>query len=121
MFKGLVAKLAKDVWDSAGTHDAQPAAKAPVQPRAGQPVQSEPETPASVETDIIFPYYPGEGTACGSECRCRWQIEVRWSDAHNSKATFATWATAGDDDVCADCQQRAQEWKDVMVRLEPND
>jgi hypothetical protein len=119
MFKGLVTKLAKDAWDNAGKHEPQAAARPSSQTQPQQAASPEPEASASVETDIVFPYYPGEGTSCGEECRCRWNVQVRWSDEHNSNATFATWVTAGDGDVCEDCQQRAREWQDEMVRLEP--
>lgn len=121
MFKTLVTKLAKEAWDNAGKPAPAPepgrvqaAAAAPREPIDA----AEPET---VETDIEFPYYPGEGTSCGAACRCRWHVDVRWSDEHNSRATFATWQTAGDGNVCPDCQQRALEWQDVMVRLEPSE
>ena len=120
MFKTLVTRLAKEAWDNAGKPEPQPAAPKPA-PAGGHSAAQETDQPEQVETDIQFPYYPGEGTSCGAECRCRWQIEVRWSDEYNSKATFATWKTVDDANVCPDCQQRAQEWQDVMVRLEPGD
>lgn len=120
MFKTLVTKLAKEAWDNAGKPAPAPAAR-PITQSAAPTGASEVAEPETVETDIEFPYYPGEGTSCGSGCRCRWQVEVRWSDEHKSRATFATWRTADDGDVCPDCQQRAQEWHDVMVRLEPSE
>jgi hypothetical protein len=122
MFKTLVTKLAKDAWDNAGKADPKPAPQ-PNLPAAHAPEPAQPEVmePHSVETDIEFPYYPGEGTTCGTNCRCRWQVEVRWSDEQHSKATFATWKTAGDGDVCPECQERADAWQDVMIRLEPGD
>lgn len=124
MFKGIVTKIAKDVWDNAG----KPAPEPSRPPKAEQRVAEGRETvedaapvPAALDTDIEFPYYPGEGTACGESCRCRWIVDVRWSPEHRSKATFATWQTADDADVCDDCRRRAGEWQDVMVRLEPNE
>jgi hypothetical protein len=119
MFKGIVTRLAKEAWDNAGKPDPQPKAQPAPQPVHAENVAEEIAEP-EFETDIEFPYYPGEGTACGAECRCRWQVRVRWSDEYQSHATFATWQTASDGDVCPDCQRRAQEWQDVMVRLEPN-
>lgn len=121
MFKTLVTKLAKEAWDNAGKPAPTAAAQPVTQPASTTNAPSEPAEPKTVETDIEFPYYPGDGTSCGTACRCRWQIEVRWSDEHNSRATFASWQTAEDGDVCPDCQQRAQDWQDVMVRLEPSD
>jgi hypothetical protein len=119
MFKGIVTKLAKEAWDNAGKPAPQPTPQPAPEP---EPVEHIAETVAEpyVETDIEFPYYPGDGTACGAECRCRWQVEVRWSDEYQSRATFATWRTSGDGAVCPDCQRRADEWQDVMVRLEPD-
>jgi hypothetical protein len=43
---------------------------------------------------------------------------VRWSPEHNSNASFVTWLTAGDKDVCPDCARRGQEWQDVFIRPE---
>ena len=120
MFKGIVTKIAKDMWENAGKPETKPAPQPPVQAQASPPaIDTRPET-QQFETDIQFPYYPGDGSACGVSCRCRWHIEVRWSDEYRSNATFATWQTAGDTSVCLDCQRRAEEWQDVMVRLEPN-
>jgi hypothetical protein len=119
MFKGIVTKLAKEAWDNAARPAPEPRPQPAAQPGHVEHLAeavAEPE----VETDIEFPYYPGDGTACDAECRCRWQVEVRWSDEFQSRATFATWRTAGDGDVCPDCQRRAEEWQDVMVRLEPS-
>jgi hypothetical protein len=121
MFKTLVTRLAKEAWDNASKPAPEPKPAAAVAP---VPKEPEPETdagPAHVETDIQFPYYPGEGTACGSNCRCRWDVQVRWSAEHHSQATFATWVTADDESVCPDCRQRAHDWHAVMVRLEPSD
>src|SRR5688572_1652632 len=117
MFKTLVTKVAKDLWDNAG----KPAAETPAQQEAAAPasaVTEQPVTQANVaaeqpvaqaeavhrrpETDIEFPYYPGEGTECGATCRCRWDVQVRWRPADNSNATFASWVTAGDGNVCPD-------------------
>jgi hypothetical protein len=119
MFKGIVTKIARDMWENAGKPAPEPAqrSQAPA-PVVQQASDVEPENPPFV-TDIQFPYYPGEGTACGASCRCRWHVEVRWSAEFGSNATFATWQTAGDDSVCPDCQRRAAEWQDVMVRVEP--
>jgi hypothetical protein len=119
MFKGIVTKLAKEAWDNAGKPAPQPKPQPAAQPEHVEQVVEAAAEP-DVETDIEFPYYPGEGTACGAECRCRWRVEVRWSDEYQSRATFATWQTAGDGTVCPDCQRRAEEWQDVMVRLEPS-
>ena len=123
MFKGIVAKIAKDVWDNAGKPAPQPAPAPKPAPQAEAVQDAEEANPASTvpDTDIEFPYYPGEGTACGESCRCRWVVDVRWSPEFGSNATFATWKTAADSGVCDDCRQRAEEWQDVMVRLEPND
>lgn len=118
MFKTLVTKLAKEAWDNAGKPAPQPRVSRQAAPEPVPEAAAEASTPSVVETDIQFPYYPGEGTSCGESCRCRWQVEVRWSDEHSSMATFATWKTADDDNVCPDCRQRAREWHDEMVRLE---
>ena len=120
MFKGIVTKIARDMWESAGKPETGSAAQTPVQAQAAPPVSDREPEIQQIETDIQFPYYPGEGTACGASCRCRWHIDVRWSDEHRSNATFATWQTAGDNGVCPDCQRRADEWHDVLVRLEPS-
>ena len=88
MFKGIVTKLAKEAWDNAAKPAPQPKPQAASQSEHVEQVAeaiAEPE----VATDIEFPYYPGEGTACGAECRCRWQVQVRWSDEYQSRATFA--------------------------------
>lgn len=120
MFKGIVTRIAKDMWENAGKPAPEADPRSQAQLPAASPVsESEPES-LPFETDIQFPYYPGEGTACGASCRCRWHGEVRWSDEFRSNATFATWQTAGDDSVCPDCRARADEWHDVMVRLEPS-
>jgi hypothetical protein len=119
MFKGIVTKIAKEMWDNAGKPAPEPTRHSQAQGSAApQASDVEPEH-QPVETDIEFPYYPGEGTTCGAACRCRWHVEVRWCDEYGSNATFATWKTAGDDTVCPDCQKRAEQWQDVMVRIEP--
>jgi hypothetical protein len=119
MFKGLMVKAAKSVWENTTptTGPAEPA------PAAVHQVPSPPEpevAPALTVADlgIQLPYEPGEGTECGADCRCTWKVDVRWSPEHNSNASFVTWVTAGDKDVCPDCAARAQEWQDVFIRPE---
>lgn len=68
------------------------------------------------EWDIDLPFYPGEGTACGDQCRCSWRIEKRWSADNGCQAIFATWVFAQSPDVCDDCVERSQQWQDVFVR-----
>jgi hypothetical protein len=118
MFKMLVTKVAKDLWDNAGKAEPEPS-QAQAEPVAQAAQATADSTPGGLETDIEFPYYPGEGTSCGDSCRCRWDVQVRWSPSDNSNASFATWVTAGDGEVCPDCQERARAWQDVMVRVEP--
>ena len=66
-----------------------------------------------------LPFFPGDGlTPCGESCRCRWQITTRWSDAHRAWATYATWQTAGDDQVCADCEARAAQGQAILIGIE---
>ena len=119
MFKGLMVKAAKSVWENTAPTNA-PAEPAPAPaPSSPPPPEAEvaPELTAA-DLGIHLPYEPGEGTACGAECRCRWQVEIRWSPEHNSNASFVTWVTASDKDVCPDCAQRAQDWQDVFIRPE---
>lgn len=66
--------------------------------------------------DIQLPFYPGEGTECGTDCRCTWLIEKRWSAENGCNAIFATWVATAEGAACADCRQRAAEWSDVFVR-----
>ena len=112
-----VTKLAKEASDNAGKPAPETVSQRSSQSAPPTVTPTEDVAPGVVETDIEFPYYPGEGTSCGASCRCRWDVQVRWSPAHKSNATFATWVTAGDSEVCLDCQQRAVEWQDEMVRL----
>ena len=118
MFKTLVTKLAKEAWDNAGKPAPETVSQRSSQSAPPTVTPTEDVAPGVVETDIEFPYYPGEGTSCGASCRCRWKVEVRWSASHHSNATFATWVAAGDESVCPECRERAATWQDVMVRLE---
>lgn len=118
MFKGLMVKAAKSVWENTAP-SAEPD-EAPAQARvetAREESIAQPELTVA-DLGIDLPYEPGVGTACGDGCRCRWRVEVRWSPEHNSNASFVTWVTASDKDVCPDCALRAQEWQDVFIRPE---
>ena len=118
MFKTIVSQLAKNVWDSAASAPVtQPASgQAPVVPTGVPDEQDNGVDPEAL--GIELPYYPKVDTACGDACRCRWHVDLKWSDEHQCNATFVTWKTADDDEVCADCLRRRNEWQDVLVRLE---
>jgi hypothetical protein len=120
MFKGLMVKAAKSVWENtaprvepAMTPDSAPSEAVVEGPGA------EPELTVA-DLGIELPYEPGEGTSCGDKCRCRWQVAVRWSPEHDSNASFVTWVTASDKEVCPDCARRGLEWQDVFIRPEVN-
>ena len=118
MFKGLMVKAAKSVWENTAPTAEPVEATAPARlESAAETLSPEPELTLA-DLGIELPYEPGEGTSCGDDCRCRWQIAVRWSPEHNSNASFVTWLTAGDKDVCPDCARRGQEWQDVFIRPE---
>ena len=106
MLKMFVTKAVKAAWDNASS---APAEETTTTESSHQVVEEEELVEVAVTAEslgIELPYYPGEGTACGSDCRCSWQIEVRWSSKHGANATFATWVTSDDSDVCLDCEQR---------------
>jgi hypothetical protein len=50
------------------------------------------------------PGMPGEGTACGSNCRCFWRVE-ELADRFEG-----TWVAHDDAGTCATCSSRASEW-----------
>ncbi|HRA47849.1 MAG TPA: hypothetical protein PK819_07265 [Thermomicrobiales bacterium] len=117
MLKMFVTKAVKAAWENAGSI-------APVEnPPPGEVIDAwETEATEQVaispaDLGIELPYYPGQGTACGSACRCSWEIDVRWSDRHGATAIFATWKTAGDGTACAECLARAQQWNDEFICL----
>jgi len=118
MFKGLMAKAAKSVWDSTAPGSAPPETEATHDAPQSPEETAEPEITAA-DLGIQLPYEPGEGTSCAAACRCRWQVEIRWSPEHASNASFVTWVTASDTDVCPDCKQRGLDWHDVFIRPEP--
>ena len=118
MFKGLMVKAAKSVWESTApaAEGGEPAPAARAEPVVEAPAPEPELTVADLGIDL--PYDPGEGTACGDGCRCRWRVDVRWSPEHDCNASFVTWVTASDKDVCLECAQRGQEWQDVFIRPE---
>lgn len=63
---------------------------------------------------IDLPYFPADGTLCLTNCRCSWNIETVIEG--DSEVTYATWQTEGDDDVCAVCEERGNEWQRVEIR-----
>ena len=118
MFKGLMVKAAKSVWENTAP-SAEPVAAPPS--AHAEATHTEPAAAPELtvaDLGIELPYEPGEGTSCGDSCRCRWRVDDRWSPEHNSSASFVTWVTAGDKDVCPDCAKRGQEWEDVFIRPE---
>jgi len=68
------------------------------------------------ERGIELPYYPADGSSeCKSNDRCAWIIETRWDDELGRDATFATWQTEHDENVCDTCRQRGAEWQNRMI------
>jgi hypothetical protein len=123
MFKGLMVKAAKSMWENTApspTEEAAPAGPGARQQDAPPAAPSPPPEITVADLGIELPYEPGEGTSCGAACRCRWRVDVRWSPEHQSNASFVTWVTASDKDVCPDCAQRGHEWQDVFIRPEVN-
>src|SRR5687767_232013 len=108
MFKGLMVKAAKSVWEntSPAVDQDKPAPAARAEPPA-ETADPDPELTVA-DLGIDLPYEPGEGTECGDSCRCRWRVDVRWSPEHSCNASYVTWITASDKDVCPDCAQRGQ-------------
>ncbi len=121
MFKGLMVKAAKSVWENTApaAEPDEPSVAVRAEPPAAEAPVLEPALTVA-DLGIELPYEPGDGTACGDGCRCQWRVEVRWSPEHNSNASFVTWVTASDKDVCPDCAQRGQDWHDVFIRPEVN-
>lgn len=119
MLKMFVTRAAKAAWESAGTVPETTYDQVDV----GDVVENEEIVEVRITPEdlgIDLPYYPGQGTACGAECRCSWEIDVRESPKHGGMAIFATWLTADDGDVCADCQERARVWQDEFICLKPD-
>jgi hypothetical protein len=120
MLKMFVTRAAKAAWDMAGTvpdetYDEDDVGEVIADDEIVE-VQLTPQ-----ELGIELPYYPGEGTQCGSACRCSWEIDVRYSREHGGTGIFATWLTADDGDVCPDCQERAKIWQGEFICLKPEE
>ena len=119
MFKMFVSKAVKAAWENL---DSAPAAQSSTEPVHIQHITQADEelvpiTPHALGIDL--PYYPGQGTACGSACRCRWQIDMQWSNKHAGNAVYATWQTSGDGTVCTDCQDRSRAWQHEFICVLP--
>ena len=120
MLKMFVSKAVKAAWENAGT--AAPTDQAAEDAHYDHPTNFETEATEEVaispsDLGIDLPYYPGQGTSCGSSCRCSWEIDIRYSVEHGGNAIFATWRTKGDD-ACPDCQERAAIWNDEFICLQ---
>jgi hypothetical protein len=120
MLKMFVTRAAKAAWESAGTvpettYDLE---------NVGEVVADEEIVEVRItpqDLGIELPYYPGEGTQCGAECRCSWEIDVHDSPQHGGMGIFATWLTTEDGEPCPDCQERAQAWQNEFICLKADE
>ncbi|MDQ2683707.1 MAG: hypothetical protein M3Y37_09290 [Chloroflexota bacterium] len=65
---------------------------------------------------IDLPYFPGEGTSCGSTCDCLWVIDREYAPDAGCDGLFATWKIGARCAGCGDCGERANQWTHVFVR-----